>query len=103
MTKIEEIREELKKGNYVDTDVKLLTDSKIEVQGSYHKVRTVFLQGDINDIGLCFVGYAFNDEGEYNHQPLEPEEIKGVDLTPYMEGWMIKDIEGIFRKHPEIF
>ena len=66
----------------VDIDVKLRSEKRILVRGSYHQVDAVFFKTYIdystNKVFGYFDGYAHNDIGQYESESLDLE-----DLLPY--------------------
>ncbi len=90
----------------IDTDIQLYSDTYLKFsRGFKAKVDTVYIQyePDYEDYPH-FVGYAHAPEsGDYVSDWLDAEDFPDVDLSSYMDGCDIIDLQGLIEDHPEIF
>lgn len=70
----------------VDIDVKLRSEKRILVRGSYHQVDAVFFKTGIdystNKIFGYFDGYAHNDIDEYDYESLDLKDLLPYEYAP---------------------
>lgn len=101
-----EILEAYRNGEDIDRDIRLRSDVQLRFRGGWKaKVDTIFLQYEPRyEEYPHFNGYAHapgNDD--YVSDWLEADDITNVDLSDYMAGYDIIDLEGLIADHPEIF
>lgn len=101
-----EVLEAYQNKKYIDTDVRLYSDLELRFRGGWKsRVDTVYLQYEPNYEEFAhFTGYAHAPEGDnYVSDWLDVNDITNVDLSDYMSGCDIIDLEGIIADFPEIF
>ena len=100
---VESTINDYKRSRDIDIDTTLACNRSIQVGNSRAPVDTVYIQFQ-SSLGKypSLVGYAHLDNGGYDHEYLSATDIRNYDLSRYMNGTDITDLEGMLRDNPSI-
>ena len=100
---VESTINDYKKLRDIDIDTTLSCNRSIRVGNYRARVDTIYIQFQSGfDKYPKLVGYAHLDNGGYDHEYLSADDIRNYDLSRYMNGTDITDLEGMLRDNPSI-
>lgn len=100
---VESTINDYKRSRDIDIDTTLGCNRSIRVGNSRAPVDTIYIQFQSRfDKYPSLVGYAHLDNGGYDHEYLSATDIRNYDLSRYMNGTDITDLEGMLRDNPSI-
>ena len=100
---VESTINDYKKLRDIDIDTTLLCNRSIRVGNYRARVDTIYIQFQSGfDKYPKLVGYAHLDNGGYDHEYLSADDIHNYDLSRYMNGTDITDLDGMLRDNPSI-
>lgn len=90
--------------DFLDIETNLRSNSKIKMSSGSWKVDTIYLMYDPTvDDAPHLVGYAHDNDGNYDRDALTADEIVNCDLSAYMDGIDVVDVEGMINDNPKYF